>query len=60
MIFFLKFLYGQDGNFIQDEFYTALYHREVTFFALFSLKKIATPTGVGEMECVPEKILCLT
>ena len=59
-IFGGKFIYGEDGNFIPDEFSSGLYHREVTFFALFFTEKSATPSGVGEMECVPEKISVLT
>ena len=59
-IFFWKLIYGEDGNFIPDEFWTGLYHREVTFFALFFIEKSATPSGVGEMECVPEKKSVLT
>ena len=58
-IFFLKLIYGEDGNFILDEFSTGLYHREVTFFVIFH-RKSATPSGVGEMECVPEKKSVLT
>ena len=27
----------------------------MTFFALFSIEKSATPPGMGEMECVPGK-----
>ena len=58
--FVLKFIYGEDGNFIPDEFWGGLYHREVTFFALVFTEKSVTPSGVGEMECVPEKISVLT
>ena len=58
-IFWGKLIYGEDGNFIPDEFYTGLYHREVAFFVFFT-EKSATPSGVGEMECVPEKKSVLT
>ncbi len=55
-IFFLKLIYGEDGNFIPDEFYTVLYHREVTFFALFLLKKVLLLAGWARWSASLKKI----